>query len=101
MEGPGLIDCHLYEQPGRMVLHLVNLTSAGTWRAPVEELIPVGPVKVRIQLPKGTSARTAQLLVAGTNRQVSMNQGIVSLEIAKIVDHEVIVVPIEKASPSR
>jgi hypothetical protein len=24
--GPGLIDCHLYRQPGRMILHLVNLT---------------------------------------------------------------------------
>ena len=30
--GPGLIDCHLYEQPGRMILHLVNLTSEATWR---------------------------------------------------------------------
>ena len=43
VEGPGLIDCHLYTQGNRLILHLVNLTSAGTWRAPVEELIPGRP----------------------------------------------------------
>jgi len=45
VEGRGMIDCHLYKQGERLLLHLVNLTSAGTWRAPVEELIPVGPIK--------------------------------------------------------
>ncbi|MCL5744414.1 MAG: beta-galactosidase [Acidobacteria bacterium] len=34
VEGAGLIDCHLYRQQGRLILHLVNLISAGTWRAP-------------------------------------------------------------------
>ena len=37
VEGPGLIDCHLYRQPGRLILHLVNLSNAGTWRQPVHE----------------------------------------------------------------
>ena len=40
VDGPGLIDCHLYEQPSRLILHLVNLTSEATWRAPLDELIP-------------------------------------------------------------
>ena len=84
MEGPGLIDCHLYEQPGRLVLHLVNLTSAGTWRAPVEELIAVGPIKVKIKLPKGVGGRAARLLVAGGSRQVSVNEGVAALEITSI-----------------
>ena len=53
VQGAGLIDCHLYRQPGRLILHLVNLTSAGSWRSPVDELIPVGPVKVRVKLPQG------------------------------------------------
>src|SRR5438876_990471 len=44
VEGAGLVDCHLYRQPGRLILHLVNLTSAGAWRQPVHELIPVGPL---------------------------------------------------------
>jgi hypothetical protein len=45
VEGPGLVDCHLYRQPGRLILHLVNLTSAGTWRQPVHELIPIGTLR--------------------------------------------------------
>ncbi len=91
VEGPGMIDCHLYRQEGRVILHLVNLTSAGTWRAPVEEFIPVGPVKVKIRLPQGTAARTARLLVAGGRRPVSVRGGFASLEVASITDHEVVV----------
>ncbi len=32
--GPGFLDCHLYRQGAKLILHIVNLTSAGTWRAP-------------------------------------------------------------------
>ena len=51
IEGTGLIDCHLYEQPGRTILHVVNLTSEATWRAPLDELIRVGPFKVTMPVP--------------------------------------------------
>ena len=34
VQGPGMIDCHLYQQERRLILHLVNLTSAATWRGP-------------------------------------------------------------------
>ena len=30
IECAGLIDCNIYHQPGRMILHMVNLTSAGS-----------------------------------------------------------------------
>src|SRR5262249_61640508 len=46
VEGAGLIDAQLYRQGNRLILHLVNLTNAGTWRQPVEELIPIGPITV-------------------------------------------------------
>ena len=68
VEGPGLIDCHLYRQPGRLILHLVNLTSAGTWRQPVHELIPVGPLKLRVQRPADVRGKRVRLLVAGKTR---------------------------------
>ncbi len=91
VEGPGFIDCHLYRQGKSMILHLVNLTSAGTWRAPVEEFIPVGPVQVKIHLPEGVSGRSARLLVAGGRRPVSVRHGVASLDVTSIKDHEVIV----------
>ena len=92
VEGPGLIDCHLYTQGNRLILHLVNLTSAGTWRAPVEELIPVGPVKVTVSLTGATGGRQARLLVSNATRPVALSQGKATLEIGSIRDHEVIVI---------
>jgi hypothetical protein len=90
VEGPGLVDCHLYRQSERLILHLVNLTSAGTWRAPVEELIPVGPFKLRVNIAQ--PARTARLLVSNASRPVAFTRGTAVLEIPLIRDHEVIVI---------
>ncbi len=50
LQGPGLIDCHVYRQPGRMIVHLINLTNAGVSRAPLEEFLPVGPLKLNMNL---------------------------------------------------
>jgi hypothetical protein len=92
VEGTGFVDCHLYEQSGRMLLHMVNLTSEATWRAPVDELIRVGPFKVRIK-PRGpASARSARLLVSGATRPARPVNGMLEIEIDSILDHELIVV---------
>src|SRR5262249_12440461 len=91
VEGPGLIDCHLYHQPGRVVLHLVNLTSAGTWRAPVEELIPVGPLRALVRLPDDVRGRTARRLVGGDTKPISIMRGWGIVEVPSVLDHEVIV----------
>lgn len=92
VEGPGLIDCHLYRQAGRLVLHLVNLTSAGTWRSPVHELIPVGPLKVRVRLPEGVRPQWVRFLVAGVGRSAHVEDGWCVFDVRPIVDHEVVVV---------
>jgi len=92
VEGPGLIDCHLYRQSDRLILHLVNLTNAGTWRAPVDELIPVGPLKVSVQLPEGVRGRTVRLLVTGKKSPVSFRDRWVQFPINSLLDHEVFVI---------
>lgn len=92
VEGRGLVDCHLYQQPGRIILHLVNLTSAGTWRQPVHELIPVGPLRVRIKLPNDVRGRRARLLVSGKGIAVHARSDWRHFEIGSVLDHEVIVV---------
>jgi hypothetical protein len=88
VSGPGLIDCHLYRQPGRLILHLVNLTSAGTWRAPVDELIPVGPLQVRVRLPEGVAGSTARLAVSGSQTALKSEHGWAAFEVASVRDHE-------------
>jgi hypothetical protein len=92
VEGPGLIDCHLYQQGNRTILHLVNLTSAGTWRAPVEELIPVGPIRVHVRPSVGVDARTARLLVSKRSAGLTVTAGMTTLEVPSILDHEVVVI---------
>jgi hypothetical protein len=47
-----LLDVELYAQGDRLVLHLVNLTGVGSWRAPMEEIIPGGPVSVSVRDPR-------------------------------------------------
>jgi hypothetical protein len=90
VEGTGLIDCHLYQQPGRMILHLVNLTSEATWQAPLDELIRVGPFTIALPVPSGQSKPRARLLVAGGAPALEIASGRASLEITSILDHEVV-----------
>ena len=92
VKGPGLIDCHLYHQPGRLILHLVNLTSAGTWRAPVHELIPVGPLRVKIKLPSDVRGRMVRLLVSGHRTSAHRQQGWAGFDLQSVVDHELVLI---------
>jgi hypothetical protein len=92
VEGPGLIDGHLYRQPGRAILHLVNLTNAGTWRAPVDELIPVGPLNVSVRLPADVRGTTLRLLVSGQTASAATSAGWCRFELKSLLDHEVVVV---------
>jgi len=91
MDGHGLIDCHLYSQSGCMILHLMNLTNPGAWRQPVDELIPVGPLKVRVKLQPDVRGKNLKFLVAGQNHSASVKDGWSHFPINSILDHEVVV----------
>ncbi|MEO5593691.1 MAG: beta-galactosidase [Chitinophagaceae bacterium] len=92
VEGAGLVDCHLYTQQNRMILHLVNLTSAAAWRQPLDELISIGPLKVSVQLSKGIAGNKIRPLVANKNITAKVSGGRCHFEVASILDHEVIVI---------
>ena len=90
--GTGLIDCHIYQQDGRVVMHLVNLTSAGTWRTPLHELIPVGPFQIELQLPNGVEGKSAKFLVAEREVALQTDAGWSKFEVPSVLDHEVCVI---------
>lgn len=92
VECAGLIDCNLYRQSGRLVLHLVNLTSAGTWRQPTDEFIPVGPVKVQVKLPEDVLGKSLQLLVSDQKVSGKVEKGWIQFTVNSILDHEVVVI---------
>ena len=91
ISGTGLLDCHLYRQNDHLILHLVNLTNANTWKAPIDELIPVGPFRVEVRLPNGIAGRSAKTLVSAGSVAVSARQGWAQLSVKSITDHEVVV----------
>ena len=92
VSGRGLMDCHLYRQAGRLILHLVNLTNAGTWRAPIDELIPIGPLEVKVHIPDALRSRTAKLQVAGTTMGLTVGDQWAVFTIPSILDHELVLI---------
>ncbi|MCS7314843.1 MAG: beta-galactosidase [Bryobacterales bacterium] len=92
IEGRGLLDCHLYRQQGRLILHIVNLSNPFAWRAPMEESLPVGPLKVSIRLPEAVKARRAVATVSGRTLRCSVHQGQANFEIPMVADHEMVIV---------
>lgn len=91
VEGPGLVDFHLYHQSNRLILHVVNLTSAATWRAPIHEFIKIGPLNVKVKLPEGVSGRRLRTLVSDQKISPSVRNGYAEFVIASVLDHEVLV----------
>jgi hypothetical protein len=90
LQGPGLFDCSLYTQPGRVIAHLVNLTVTG--RMPIDELIPVGPLKFAVKLPEGVRGRAVKLLVSNRAAACTVSQGWARVEVPPVLDHEVLVI---------
>jgi hypothetical protein len=92
VDGPGLLDWHLYRQDNRVVLHCVNLTNEGTWRGPLDEVIPIGPIRVQVKLPEGVPGRDIHLLVSDHKPSLRLANGRIGFELPTVVDHEVVVI---------
>ncbi len=94
VQGAGLINCELYRQDSWLILHVVNLTSAGSWRAPVQELIPAGPLQITVQMPNGTPPKTCRTLVTGKELSIPAQRksGSLQFELPSILDHEVVII---------
>jgi hypothetical protein len=90
--GPGYLDCHLYRQGPRHILHLVNLTAVPAWPACVEGHVPVGSVEVEIALPDdGPVPRSVRLHVSNQSQPVIHAAGCVRFAIPRLLDHELAV----------
>jgi hypothetical protein len=95
VRGPGLLNCEIYQQDRRrLILHIVNLTSAATWRAPVHELIPVGPLQIGVRWNKPAPPKVVRSLVAADETKSSVDAGWLRFNVPSVTDHEVIVVEV-------
>lgn len=90
VSGPGFLDCSLYSQPGRMIVHIQNL-SGHQGRPPAEEYLPVGPIKVRIRLTEGVSGERCRGLVTERSLQTRRFDNWVEVDLTSIAANEVLV----------
>jgi Hypothetical glycosyl hydrolase 6 len=92
LEGHGVFDCNLYTQPGRVIAHVVNLTSTGRMPVTDDDLIPSGPLKFSVQLPAGVHGKSVRMMVANKTLKPAISGGWARIDIPSVLDHEMLVI---------
>jgi hypothetical protein len=96
VDGPANVAAILYRQESSLVLHLLNLTGADNQPGVVGRNVPVGPLRVSVELPNPTKGDLANLLTAKQSlagRIVTRGTGrSFEFEIAKLVSSEVVLI---------
>jgi len=90
VEGPGYIDCHLYQQGERLILHLVNLSGANEWPGYLEEHLPVGPLQVAVRWKHGCGVHVRRCVQVGM-LPAQVIDGWACVRLETLVDHEMLV----------
>ena len=73
-----------------MTVHLVNLTNPMMMQGPFREFIPISEQKVQVRIPRDTKVAKVHLLVADKTADYEINDGVVSLTVPSVLDHEVV-----------
>ncbi len=92
VSGPGVLDITAWRQKQSLTVHLVNLTNPMMMKGPFRELIPLGKQEVRIRLPQGAKAEKLHLLVSDRVPEHQIKDGVATVVVPSILDHEVIAV---------
>ena len=82
----------LYEQPGRYVLHLNNRLLLSRVPGRQYDLVPIGPVEVRLRLAQRTTTPKVDLRVGGKQLAASLQGNELVFVVYQILDHEVAVI---------
>ena len=90
LEGPGHIDCKLYRQENRLILHLTNLTGSNR-TGYLDEFIPVGPFTVSLDA-QGLKPKNAFLTVQKKKAPMRVQGGKIKIDINRIADFEMVVI---------
>jgi len=90
VDGPGYLDCNLYAQEQRLILHIVNLSGSNPYPGYVEEYLPVGPISIAVKLTNFIPKRVL-LRVAGTESKPEIASGWAKIELESLGQHELLV----------
>lgn len=89
VQTPGVVDVAVWRQKSSMTVHLVNLTNPMMMKGPFRELFPVD-AQVRIKVPEGKRVTGVSLLMSGNKPTFENKEGMITLNVPKILDHEII-----------
>lgn len=90
VSGPGLIDIALWSQKSSLAAHLVNLTNPMAMKGPYREVIPIGPIQVRIRVEH--APKSVRLLVLDKAAPFQHRGGFVEVQVPSIGVHEVVAI---------
>jgi hypothetical protein len=90
VDGPGYLDCNLYAQEQRLILHIVNLSGSNPYPGYVEEYLPVGPVSIAVKLTNFIPQRVL-LRVAGTEMKPEIASGWAKIQLESLGQHELLI----------
>jgi hypothetical protein len=94
VDGPGIVDVAIWQQPTSITVHLVNLTNPMMFKGPLREVLPIGPLRVRVRMPGGREPRAVRLLTAGAGVPIDRSGNVLSVTVPSVGVHEVIAIDI-------
>jgi hypothetical protein len=89
VDGEGVVEVFAWETEPGFALHLLNYTNPNLHRGSIRRHYPIGPQKVRWQLPRSVRIRNATLLRAGTRLSIQQRDDVVEFTIPRVDDYEV------------
>jgi len=90
LEGPGHIDCKIYGQENRLIVHLSNITGANR-TGYLDEFIPVGPFTVTLDA-QGIKPKSAYMTVQKKKAPMKIQGDKIIINVDKITDFEMLVI---------
>jgi hypothetical protein len=92
---PGLLEVSLMGGKDRLVLHLINFSAPGSFnsghRRPLEEIMPINDVQVKIKQPQVGGFTKARSVVTGRDIALTNNGDHVSFNIEHLNEFETVV----------
>ncbi len=93
VEAKGVVDCHLFRQDEKIILHLVNLSGEGFRKPPLHRIVPVGKVSVELKKSLLGSVAKVRSLVKNSDKIPFRHKGdFIQIDLDEISDHEVLLI---------
>lgn len=90
--GGGMVEVFAWETEPGFALHLLNYTNPNMLRGWFTEIYPVGPQRVRAELPEGIGGSRVDLLRAGSSVPLKRDGRSVEFTVPGVRDYEVAVI---------